>query len=83
MSDMSEGEALERFTEGLKKAASKAREIGALTGVDIWSDIAGTIDNIRNNGKVLAGMTALKRFEVLTMLDERQKNLTIPTDTLN
>jgi hypothetical protein len=83
MSDMTEGEALERFTEGLKKAASKAREIGAATGLLLWNDIARTLDELRENGTKLSQMTALSRFDVLAMLDERQKTLAVPNEAVN
>lgn len=83
MSDMTEGEALERFTEGLKKAASKAREIAGQSGLLIWNDIAKTIDEMRENGTKLSKMTALSRFDVLAMLDKRAKTVAPPTETVN
>lgn len=83
MSDMTEGEALERIHEGLKKAASSAREIAASSGFGIWGDIARVIDEMRGNAHKLAQMTALSRFDVLTMLDHREKCISPPTGTVN
>lgn len=83
MSDMTEGEALERIREGLKKAASAAREIAASSGFDMWKDIANIVDEMRQNASKLAQQTALSRFDVLKMLDERQKKISPPSETVN
>lgn len=83
MSDMTEGEALERIREGLLKAASCAREIAASGGFSIWKDIADTIDTMRVNASKLAQMTSISRFDVLTMLDKRQAKISPPSETVN
>lgn len=75
MSDMSEKDSKERFTEGLKKAASRAREIAKATRNPVWTQIAFTLDEIRRNGTKLMAMSALNRFDVLKMLDVREKNI--------
>lgn len=82
MSDMSEQESKERFVQGLKKAASKAREIAALTGSGMWKEIANTLDEIHMNGVKLMKMSALTRFQVLGMLDDREKRLASPSSTI-
>lgn len=75
MSEMSEKESKERFTEGLKKAASRAREIAKITGSPMWTQIAYTVDEIRRSGGKLMQMSALTRFDVLSMLDHREKKI--------
>jgi hypothetical protein len=75
MSDMSEKESKERFIQGLKKAASYAREIARLTGSPMWKQIAFTVDEIRRNGTKLMSMTAITRFDALKMLDVREQKI--------
>lgn len=81
MSDMTETESMERFVQGLKKAASAARGLSTSTGMKLWLNIANTCDEIRGNGVKLSKMTSLSRFQVLNMLAQREDKLrTITTD---
>lgn len=73
MSEMTDVEAFERFAEGLKKAASRARELGIAQKSKDWGNVATMLDGIRINGEKMYNARALSRQDVLKMLDERQK----------
>lgn len=54
MSEMSIKESIEWFEEGLKKAASRARELGRMQKVKHWDVIAKELDTFRTNGVYMA-----------------------------
>lgn len=78
MSEMQDNESIERFVEGLKKAASRARELGIAQKNSSWEKVAVMLDGIRTNGVKLYQSSALSRNDVLSMLDQRQKTMKIP-----
>lgn len=65
---MTETETLVTFCEGLKQAASSARELAAETEDSGWLQIANILDGMRENGYKLARMKAMTRREQLTAL---------------
>lgn len=69
MSEMTEAESFERFEEGLKKAASRARELGILFASDKWAEIAASFDLMRRNGAKFYHGAAISRQEALRMID--------------
>ena len=58
-------ETMEFFREGLKKAASRIRELGALEKNNSWGQIASQIDMLRKSGETLYKQKAMKRAELL------------------
>lgn len=76
MSEMTDVEAFERFSEGMKRAASRARELGVSQKSNDWGNVANMLDGIRTNGEKMYRARALSRQDVLKMLDERQKEKT-------
>jgi hypothetical protein len=78
MSDMQIAETTERWREGLKRAASRAREIGVAQGKpDMWNKIADSLDGIRSKGDAMIAGKALTRAQVLAAIDERQRTIKV------
>jgi hypothetical protein len=75
LSVITEKETMEFFTQGLRKAASAAKELAKLQENFIWADISILLNELHNSGVTLATSKALKRTEVLTMIGDRQKTL--------
>lgn len=69
MSDMTLQESIERFNEGLKKAASRARELAVAQKNNNWRTIADNLDGIRHKGRTLYQSHALSRQETLVIAD--------------
>lgn len=67
--DMNEKDSIERFTEGLKKAADRARELGRAQKSKHWMQVANGLDGIRVKGMQMFRAKALSRTDVLKMLD--------------
>lgn len=75
MSDMQEQESIERFIEGMKKAASRARELAAAQKNNDWLNVAKMLDGVRVNGIKLYNGRSMTRQDTLALLDQRQKGL--------
>lgn len=72
MGDMSFQETAERWTDGLQKAASRCRELGAAQDKKlIWDKIAESLDGIRKSGETVIVTKALSRKEILESVDRR------------
>lgn len=71
MSEMTETETFERFSEGLKKAASRCRELGVVQKDRNWTKTAIQIEQFLAYGTQLYRASALSRREVLGLLDQR------------
>lgn len=71
MSIMQENETAERWTEGLKKAADRAKQIGTLTEDKSWLHLAIQLDALRQKGEALITQKSLSRKRVLEMCDVR------------
>ncbi len=54
MSEMNIKESVEWFEEGLKKAASRARELGRMQNNKHWDSVAEQLDQLRFNGTYMA-----------------------------
>lgn len=77
MSDMTDGETIERFREGLTKAAARARELAMAKGSANWLKVASMLDAMREQGTAVHNSKPLTRTEVVNMLDARQKTMVI------
>lgn len=72
---MQENESRERFIEGLKLAASRAREMATATSNYQWNNIAASIDGIRKKGEMMIFGYALNRAEVINEVNLHQERL--------
>ncbi len=73
MAEMNAGESMERFSEGLKKASSRARELGAVQMDRNWNKLAFALDNIRQQGEKMFGEKPLTEQEVTAIIERREK----------
>lgn len=78
MSEMQSAEIIERYVEGLKRASSRARELGIAQKATEWDKVARNLDMLLKTGVKLFNSRQLSRHDTLKMLDDRQKNLKIP-----
>lgn len=78
MSEMSPKESVERFSEGLKKASSRARELGKSTMNPIWNNIATSLEGIRIKGEKMISSKALTTAQVEAAVNDIEKGLKIP-----
>ena len=69
---ITEKEVCEFFNEGLKQAASAARQLGIVQEHDIWTDISTLCDHIRSQGLTLFTQRGLSWTETLKIIDDRQ-----------
>lgn len=72
MSEMQKHESIERFSEGLKQAADRARMLGIAQKQPLWTQIATSLEQMRSNGMVIYSQKALTRQQALGMLDAMQ-----------
>ncbi len=69
MSEMNIIESAERVREGLKIAASRARELAAAQGNPSWLQVALNLDELRHNAEKIIQSRSLSRQAVLEMAD--------------
>lgn len=67
MTQMQENETAERWKEGMKKAADRARQIGNLVKDKSWINLAGQLDGLRVKGEALIVQKAISRKAALDM----------------
>lgn len=77
MSEMELKETSERFVQGLKQAASGARELGAAQKSKNWLAIAVYLDGIREKGELVMKMKSLSRKEILDSLERYEKTIKV------
>lgn len=65
-------ETIEFFNEGLKQAASAARQLAKAQNHPIWHDISTLCDEIHNTGIGLSQARSLGRQKTLKILDHRE-----------
>lgn len=76
MSEMTLAETADRWTNGLKKAASRCRELGKAQGKSVmWDQIADSLDKTRTMGETVIVTKALSRSAVLESMDRRSKEV--------
>jgi hypothetical protein len=69
---ITEKETLEFFSEGLKQAASAARQLASAQSHEIWKDISLLLDELHNNGIQMACAKSLGRQKTLQILNHRE-----------
>ncbi len=69
---MERNESIERFEEGLKKASSRARELGKAQNNSNWEKIAIGLDQMRSNGMAMYHAKAISRATALALLDKKE-----------
>lgn len=69
---VSDKESIEYMLEGLKQAASAARELGKAQSHPIWVDIGLLLDEIHNRCLHLSTAKSLGRQKTLQILDNRE-----------
>lgn len=72
MSDMTLQESMERFTEGMKKAASRARELGDAQKNRSWYKIAFNLEKLMEHGVAMYKAKAISRQDALAIVDRRE-----------
>ena len=75
MSDMSLQESMERFSEGVKKAASRCRELGDAQKNRNWYKIAFNLEKLLSSGTEMYKSKAISRNDALAILDMREKTM--------
>lgn len=75
MSDMTNIESFERFSEGLKKAASRSRELAVAQKDDQWNKVAFMLDSLCSKGNDIFRGRAIPRQEALKMADNIEERL--------
>ena len=68
-------ESFERFSEGLKKAASRARELGAAQKNRNWNKIGFMLEKLLKNGEELYRRKSISRQDALLILDKRENKM--------
>lgn len=68
-------ESFERFGEGMKKASSRAREMGVAQKDRNWTKLAFALDGIRQQGEKIFHSLPLTEQEVMKMTEIRAKDL--------
>lgn len=64
-------ESIERFREGMKKAASRARELGSAQKDRNWNKLAFQLEKILLQGMDIFGQKALSEQEIMSMTEHR------------
>lgn len=72
---INEKEALEYFVEGLRRASSRAKEMGRLQNHEIWMDISKICEEMLLSGVMIAESRPMGRMEVLAMINRREKRM--------
>lgn len=70
MSEMTPAESAERFVEGLKQAASCARELAVLLQFPMWLQVAIGIDQLRHNGMDIIKSNPLTEKEINELIEQ-------------
>ena len=64
---MESSESLERWVEGLARAASCCRELGVMTNINSWKDLSKQLLIMRDKGMKIYKEPALKEHEILKL----------------
>jgi hypothetical protein len=71
MSDMERVESIERYREGLKKAADCCRQLGAAQKNRQWNQIAFNLEGILQKGTTIYRNKSISRSDALAMIDRK------------
>lgn len=69
---MNLSESFERFSEGLKKAADRCKELGKATGNKDWDTIAAQFEGLLYKGKIIYDSKGLSKVEKEKLLNQFQ-----------
>lgn len=72
---MTQKDSLQAFQWGLKKAASRARELAEAQGNPAWMAVAKTLDAMLHNGNVLANRKPMTELEIEMATDKIKERL--------
>lgn len=75
MSEMQKNESIERFSEGLQKAADRARQLARAQGAPMWEQVASGIEALRSTGMARYYTKSISRAQALAMLDHKVEKL--------
>ena len=70
MSEMQSAESWERIWEGLGRAASCCRELGALTTINDWTDLSNQFLIMRKKAKAMYDGAPLTEVQVMAIVSE-------------
>lgn len=70
MSEMTPKESIERFSESLKKVASRFREMSAMQGNIGWTKLAFEMEKLLAKGETFYRQKALTRSQTLELADQ-------------
>ena len=68
-------ETIEFFSEGLRQAASAARQLAKAQNHPIWMDISCLLDELHNSGVELSRKKSLGRQKTLQILDRYETTM--------
>lgn len=72
---MEKNESIERFTEGLEKAADRARQLSKAQKNPMWDVVASGLDGMASSGRAMFFAKALSRNHALSLLDARESRM--------
>lgn len=75
MSDMERAESMERFREGLKKAADCCRQLAAAQKNRDWTKIAFNLEGVLQNGVKIYQSKSISRNDALSMIDRKVQTM--------
>lgn len=68
MSEMRQNESLERFVEGLTRAASCCRELGLITQIPAWKELSKQLLIMRDKGRFMYKSAPLSEKDILILV---------------
>ncbi len=82
MSLMEAKESIERYNEAMKKAVSRAHELGVTLHYAPWLEIAKSLENLRITGMDLAASKSLSKGDLDSGIKEYQNNIPIISEAM-
>lgn len=72
---MEKNESIERYVEGLKKAADCCRQLGVAQKNREWTKIAFQLEGLLQKGTTIYQNKSISRQDALSMIDNRVKTM--------
>jgi hypothetical protein len=79
MSDMAYYEVLELYSESLKKASDRCKELGKLTDNKSWAQVAQSLTHLRLKGEKMATSYSVRKDEVEAGLQKHSELWATPS----
>lgn len=76
MSNMERNESIERFSEGLKKASSRARELAVSQGQPMWISVATSLEGLLDKGMKMANSFSRSKSDIEADLQRHTDTMT-------